>query len=98
MPNVFVIQDSGKNLMPASAHGQIQICSHQRDDLQIAKSKLADCLLNFEADDYLMLIGHPILIGLAMHQLLLRFGKVQCLVWDRDHYRYNIENVEFELI
>jgi hypothetical protein len=98
MPKVYVVQDSGKNLVPAREFGEIEICSHARDDMQIAKNRISDRLMNFENGDMLLLIGHPILIGLAMHQLLLRFGRLPCLVWDRDHYRYNIENVEFELI
>jgi hypothetical protein len=95
MPKVFVIQDTGKNLSPAREFGEIEILihGHGQPDPRVQDS-LKKKLRDFEFGDRLLLIGNPILIGIAMHVVLSKHGVVHCLVWDRDHYRYNQEKVE----
>ncbi|UOF78074.1 hypothetical protein [Caudoviricetes sp.] len=90
MRTVFVIQNvEGKNLLPAKDYGEITIVLSGKETPDIASEKLRRSFESMRADDYLLLIGHPLNIGIACHLAFCKFPVVNFLVWDRDHYRYN---------
>jgi hypothetical protein len=95
-PKVFVIQDSGKNLSPAREYGEIEVILHRDATKDAGPIALHRKLREFRKDDFLLLIGHPIFIGLAMHAVLQMYGSVNCLVWDKNHYCYNVEHAYTE--
>src|SRR5690242_11079797 len=100
MPNnVYVIQDSpGKNLEPAKEYGQITIMLSGDEHAGEANLKLTKHLENFRpSHDYLLLIGNPVFIAIASmilatvaHEWRL---SINVLVWDKVHYRYNVEAI-----
>ena len=95
---VFVVQDSpGKNLLPARSFGDIRIMLTHRDLTQgyvHVQQRLMQSLEDFdETKDYLLLIGDPIAMGLAIHMVLSDCGSVKLLKWIREKYDYAVEEV-----
>lgn len=99
MNNVFVIQDSpGKNLEPAKEYGQITIMLSGNEHTGEANLRLTKYLEHFDpVRDYLLLIGNPVFIAIAAmilatvaHEYRL---SIKVLVWDKTHYRYNVESI-----
>lgn len=92
-PIVFVVQEQeGKNLLPATKYGEIDVLLPPG---QIAFSSqpvifaLNHKLQFFQDMDYLLLIGDPVLIGLAS-SIAAKFnnGKVKYLKWDKQEKTY----------
>jgi len=94
---VYVIQDSpGKNLEPAKAYGDLTIMLTGKETNGEGAEKLQAHLGEFTSKDYILLIGKPTFIAMACiyAALMLDDGDVlQVLVWDRDHYVYNVEKI-----
>ena len=97
---VYVVQQSpGKNLEPAKRYGRLKVLLHPRDVLKGADfivGKLNERLRKINEHDFLLLIGDPIAIGLAI-TIALDFceGHIFVLRWDRERYEY--EPVEVTL-
>ena len=94
MSKVYVIQDSpGKNLQPAKEYGELVVMLTSHDKLAAGDVKLTNYLHNFTDKDYLLLIGNPFFIAQAVVIASFTEGisEIKCLVWDREHYTYNIE-------
>ncbi len=94
MPKVYVIQDSpGKNLQPAKEFGELVVMLTSHDKLASGDVKLSHYLRDFTKHDFLLLIGNPFFIAQAAVIASFTEGvaEVQCLVWDREHYKYNVE-------
>ena len=52
-------------------------------------SRIKHTLRNFSEEDYLLLIGDPVAIGVAVHfALLLNGNKAKILKWDNREYKY----------
>src|SRR5436309_13475819 len=85
VPKVLIIQDvEGKNLLPARDHGEIEVILTGKEEKLVAYGRLADRISMMRRNDFLLLIGNPIYIGIAMHvALTLLRGKINVLVWDR---------------
>lgn len=47
-------------------------------------------LKEYTAEDYLLLLGDPVLIGAAVAVLAPRFTKLNLLKWDRKNMKYNL--------
>jgi len=92
---VFIIEDvSGKNFLPAKDFGELHVILSGRESIERAQDKIRLALANMVESDYLLLVGSPLHIAIASFRALNRFGKVNFLVWDRDHYKYNHQTVE----
>lgn len=91
---VYVVQEQlGKNIISATKYGQIKVllptgsqitfsAGHVTEEL---KSKLS----NFNDNDYLLLMGDPIAIGLAcMVAAHWNKGRVKMLKWDKQEKMY----------
>lgn len=95
---VFVVQEShGKNLVPAKKHGTLKILLSYKDTQQepnIILGKLAERMIDIEEEDFILLIGDPLAIGLT---LIAAFDLVKCinvLRWDRNNYVYEVIKLE----
>ena len=93
MSIVYVVQESfGKNISPARDYGNIQLLLDRNDTLgdpDFFIGKLQHKLSNFKKDDFLLLIGDPIAIGIATAIALDKtHGTLSVLRWDREHYKY----------
>ena len=93
MATVYVVQDiQGKNILPAREYGELDVLLPAG---QITLSpgptifKLRKKLTNFSDEDYLLLIGDPIAIGLAsMVAASFNNGRVSFLKWDKQERQY----------
>jgi hypothetical protein len=94
MAKVFVVQDDGhKNLAPALEFGELRVLATRdvpmfgnvNPTIKAALSVLAPFL---PEEDYLLCIGDPLLIGVAMHTILSNHKYVRCLKWDRQTSKY----------
>ena len=55
----------------------------------VTTSRIRHTLRNFNEDDYLLLIGDPVAIGVAVHFALLTNGnKAKILKWDNREFKY----------
>lgn len=98
MRTVYIVQDSpGKNLLPAKKFGKFQVLLSLRDLKQspdIILQKLGDRLIDIKENDYVLLIGDPLAIGLTMIVVLDLVNKINVLKWDRRSYKYDVVEVE----
>ena len=91
---VFVVQEVSKfNIISAQQYGQLiplyeegkQIMLSPGPAIRKAKSIMKD----FSDDDYLLLMGDPVAMGIACAIASeMNRGRIQCLKWDRMENRY----------
>jgi hypothetical protein len=94
MPRVFVVQESpGKNILQAEDYGQVVILLPE--DRQVAFSpgpiirELRSLLADFCDEDYLLLIGDPVSIGIVCACACeFNQGKMKLLKWDKQTNKY----------
>jgi len=91
---VYVTQEqSGKNITPAMQYGKLKVLLPPGLEVAHSAGQVAKQLLpklsNFSDDDYLLLIGDPVTIGIAT-ALAAHWnnGRVKMLKWDRQERRY----------
>lgn len=95
---VYIIQEQqGKNIIPASKYGEL--CFLLKEGSQITLSagfvtnQLKSKLDKFCDEDYLLLIGDPVAIGIAV-ALAAHWnkGKAKLLKWDKqEHCYYSVQ-------
>lgn len=98
---VYVVQEQpGKNILPAQKFGDIKVLFPP--DFQVglsagqAAQKLMSEMSNFTDGDYLLLIGDPVIIGIATAVAShWSNGRVALLKWDRHERMYY--SVSFDL-
>lgn len=92
---VYVIQEVvGRNMLPATEFGEISVllpAGQVTFSIAPTIAKLKGLLRSFTKDDYLLLSGDPVAIGLAC-TIASRYGdsdgEVNLLKWDRQEMRY----------
>src|SRR6266550_8883140 len=89
-PTVYVIQDPGsKNLENARKFGTLEVILTGKEDPARGTRLLTNIMMGVRPIDYLLLLGSPLFIGVAMHAGLLALnGKLNVLVWDKQHLEY----------
>lgn len=90
---VFVVQDSpGKNLTPAMKYGKIEVLSPAGDrpfSIDIEVRRIYDKLRSYRKGDYILPIGDPVLIGIAVALACEKTqGHVKILKYDRQEKSY----------
>jgi hypothetical protein len=96
--NVFVIQDpKEKNLQPATDYGALTVMLTGRETTAQATAKLAERLKHFTPEDFILLIGNPVFMAIAI-MIASRVTReqrrqLQLLVWNREHYKYDLERI-----
>jgi len=98
---VFVVQepDASKNILSAMDFGDIEVVLPARENMMYSPAptvaRIKHALRNFTDEDYLLLIGDPAAIGVAVHIALQNNRqKVKLLKWDKREYRYYPVEVE----
>ena len=98
---VYVVQepDADKNILSATDYGEIEIILPARENMMFSPappvSKIKAALKDFSEEDYLLCIGDPAAIGVAIHYALMaNRHRVKILKWDRREYRYYPVEVE----
>lgn len=92
---VFVVQETDHNILGARQWGELFVIFSKKDlrlsyyDMQ---SKLYKVMQTMRDTDYLLCIGDPVAIGLAIHVAIdITNGKFNILRWDRVKYDYRKE-------
>lgn len=91
MKTIFVVQNvNGKNLLPAKEFGKIRVMLTGNEPIIEAQGKLRWIIEEeMGPDDYILIIGNPLFIGIAFTYALTRFHTVKFLQWDRIEYKYH---------
>lgn len=92
---VFVIQDDGhKNLFPAKKFGQ-QFIVLATKDLPLYRdpaSMISSVVVKLNSynpeQDYVIMTGDPLLIGVVTASIIKKHGKIRCLKWDKQNMDY----------
>jgi hypothetical protein len=92
---VFVVQnpDKKKNIISATEYGELEFILPESENIMytpaVTISRIRHTLRNFNEKDYLLLIGDPVAIGVAVHfALLLNGNKAKILKWDNREFKY----------
>jgi hypothetical protein len=92
---VYVVQepDSSKNILSASDFGVLKFILPARENMMFSPvptiTRIKKALKEFNDEDFLLLIGDPAAIGVAVHIALQNNRqKAKLLKWDRREYRY----------
>ena len=91
---VYVVQESlGKNILSAEKYGELVLLLEYNRQIVLSSAPtvrtLKEKLKNFSDDDYLLLMGDPVAMGLACAIASdVNRGRIQCLKWDRMEFKY----------
>lgn len=94
MSRVYILQDNPhapKNFLPAEEFGELVVLfNHHIGPSHISRcvSQLRDKLRGVTKDDWLIPVGHPLLILAAGHVWFDLTSQLNCLVWERELGRY----------
>ncbi len=94
MPTVYVTQEQRKyNITPAMEYGEIKTLLPPGLEVYHSAGQVADrlkpALSDFGDDDYLLLIGDPVTIGITVAVAgWWNNGRVKLLRWDRQEHKY----------
>ena len=96
---VYVTQEvAGRNVIPARQYGELSVLLPQGDVVLSAgptTRKLQRLLKDFGDNDYLLLMGDPVAIGLACAIACdVNRGRYKALKWDRQNHVYYPVEVE----
>lgn len=102
---VYVVQEpGGRNIVSAYKHGEVKVLLPPGSQITFSAgavtNKLMRELSHFNDDDYLLLLGDPAAIGIAVAVAShWNQGRVRLLKWDRQEHMYypvsfNINNKE----
>ena len=98
--SVYIVQEVyGRDFLPAKEYGELVPMLPY--DMQIylsatpAVRKLNRFLQKFTDNDYLLLVGDPVLIGLAVSLACMHNrGRAKLLKWDKRSMKYHPVNVD----
>lgn len=97
---VYAIQEvKGKNLLSATEYGELTFLLSPKENIMFDATpvvkRISSGLENFTDEDYLLLIGDPIAIGIATYYAAKNSkAKVRFLKWDNREYKYYPVEVE----
>lgn len=100
MATVFIVQESpGKDFALAHTFGDVQVLLEPGDvtlSSAVTVRKLKAMLKDFSDEDYLLLMGDPVAIGIATTIASnVNNGRVKLLKWSRMHSCYAPISVDF---
>ena len=91
---VYVIQEvKGRNILPAKEYGDLVLLLSEGSQVVLSSqptvNKLRRKLRDYNDNDYLLLIGDPVAMGIACAIASdVNRGRIQCLKWDRMELKY----------
>jgi|TARA_Y100000310_G_C20301387_1_gene631951 hypothetical protein len=95
MSIVYIVQEpANRNFTPAKKYGKLKSLVPDRVQVQISAApvirRLRGELKDFSNNDYLLLSGDPIIIGLAIVVAgENNMGRINVLKWDKQEKTYN---------
>jgi hypothetical protein len=100
MAKVYAIQEAtNKNMLSATNFGELEFLLPPQTNLMFSTDKsvrdIRSGLENFTEEDYLLLIGDPVSIGIATHYAAKKTDVVKFLKWDNREYTYFPVEVKF---
>jgi hypothetical protein len=100
MAKVYAIQEANnKNMLSATNFGDLEILLPPQSNLMFSTEKTLNTIKSgldeFTEDDYLLLIGDPVSIGIATHYATKKTDVVKFLKWDNREYTYFPVEVKF---
>lgn len=100
---VYVVQEVPKfNISTAAQHGELVIVlppGNMSFSTEATYKKAAEKLKDFKSNDYLLLIGDPIAMGICFSiALAMSKGNLNLLKWDRQTFSYLSLNVNINKI
>ncbi len=101
MSIVYVTQDvEGRNFLPAMSFGELEVLMPSGAQVILDAGPTLDTinrkLQKMRKEDYLLLSGDPIIIGLSIAVgFLLMDGKLTVLKWDRQQKKYYKVKIDF---
>jgi hypothetical protein len=101
MVNVYAIQEvSGKNYLPAADYGEIKFLVPPKTNIMFSSedtvNKIKEGLQQFNSEDYILLVGDPICIGVATYYAANKSQKVKFLKWDNREFKYFPVTIDFK--
>jgi hypothetical protein len=96
-----VVQETDHNLHPAKEFGDLFVV-FTRDDLQRGHEhmidKLSRVMTKIQPWDFILPIGDPVAIGLAITVALKKTdGKISVLKWNKQRWKYDQEDISVKL-
>ena len=91
---VYVVQEvTGRNILSAKEFGELKLLLPEGNQVVLSSqptvNKLRRKLKDFCDDDYLLLMGDPVAMGIACAIASdVNRGRIQCLKWDRMEFKY----------
>ena len=90
---VYIVQDvPGRNLVPAQKYGDLEVVFPARTNLMLSTGpevkRVQNKLIDFNDEDYLLLIGDPAAIGLCCAVAAASNGSFKVLKWDKQEMSY----------
>lgn len=105
IPTVYVVQERKKfDIRPAQEYGEVVVLLHESEqmfDMDGATRRIFAGLHRFSERDYLLAIGHPTAISIAVAiATRLNGGRAKLLVWDSSPAirRYSSTQVDLSAI
>ncbi len=100
MAKVYAIQEANnKNMLSATNFGDLEFLLPPQTNLMFSTEKTLNTIKSglddFTEDDYLLLIGDPVSIGIATHYAVQKTDVVKFLKWDNREYTYFPVEVKF---
>ena len=100
MAKVYAIQEANnKNMLSATNFGELEFLLPPQTNLMFSTEKTLNIIKSgldeFTEDDYLLLIGDPVSIGIATHYATKKTDVVKFLTWDNREYTYFPVEVKF---
>ena len=97
---VYITQEViGRNFLPARDYGKLVALLPANAQVVFSADptlhKLTSELHNFDDEDFLLLSGDPIIMGLALVVALdANNGKAKCLKWDKHERTYYVVEID----
>ena len=100
MAKVYAIQEAtNKNMLSATNFGELEFLLPPQTNLMFFTEKTLNTIKSglddFTEEDYLLLIGDPVSIGIATHYAAKKTDVVKFLKWDNREYTYFPVEVKF---
>ena len=100
MAKVYAIQEAtNKNMLSATNFGDLEFLLPPQTNLMFSTEKTLNTIKSglddFTEEDYLLLIGDPVSIGIATHYAAKKTDVVKFLKWDNREYTYFPVEVKF---
>lgn len=100
MPTVFVVQETQHNIHPARDYGELRIMLFN-DDIMKGPDRMVAALQKelkeINSEDYILCIGDPVAIGIALHIALINTsGEVNVLTWDKRRLEYDESTIRID--